>query len=943
MAIRPWREIAEPHRDVREGRFKQSEFAADLTAVHKGTAPDEYRKPDLFFSRTYITEGMKLLLDSVIRRLSGQGGDPVIQLQTAFGGGKTHTMLAVYHVAKGEVPISNMQGIPQIVDASGIFEVPKAKLVVIDGTDISPSQPIIRNQTPVHTLWGDLAWQLGGAEAYEMVREADVEGTSPGKAVLIDLLTRYSPCVILMDEMVAYLRQFEEGRYSGGTFDSNLTFIQALTEAVKVVPTAMVLASLPQSQTELGGERGQQALNALEKYVGRVHAVWKPVATEEAFEIVRRRLFSSIRDTHAVEEVCREYANFYIQNSNAFPPQTQESRYFERLKRSYPIHPEVFDRLYEDWSTLDKFQRTRGVLQLMAKVIHKLWAEGNTSFLIQPSDLPLYDVDARNAIVHYLPQGWDPVLDRDVDGGGAETTQIDKEVPRFGSYQAARRVGRTVFLGSAPSSTLHGYRGIDTSHILLGCVRPGDNISVYQDALQRMLNKLHYLNESNGRYYYDTRPNLRREMEERKTRFTRDDDDEEIYRRMGQWLKNKGQFDGIHPFVSAIEVPDDEALRLVVLSPKSAFSRNEQQNEAVSFAKDVLQTRGDKPRTNQNRLVFLAPEFDSVRRLREQVRTYLSWKSIIDDIEGERLNMDRNQENQARSQIAQSQKVVEKTLRDTYKWLLVPYQEAQPGKVQPIKLEEKTIPADTKDTLDAIFQLLKDDEAVVVEWASIHLANELRRWFWKEEKPDVVAQEFWQKSCQYVYLPRLRNAQVLVRSIEQGVEKGQFGLASRQNEERYEAFAFGERASATLDVLLIEPSKSESYKESLLSPVPPVEPPKTSGGGGGTDSVPSMPGPSNVRAIGPNRGGGHVPPVPVQERQKRRYYGSVLLHQHMAKMEFGDVFDELIKILNDCPNAKVNIRVSIEAEFEKGFDETIQRTIRENGNSLGFLENDFEE
>ncbi len=184
MNLNPWREVAIPHHDVLSGTFVQAEFAADISRVHAGTADAEYQDPTLFFQRTFITEGMRLLLDSVVRRLSGKGGDPVIQLQTAFGGGKTHTMLAVYHLASSKATSADMPGVPPILDAAGVTELPKARIAVIDGIKSSPNQPINHNGVLVNTLWGDLAWQLGGAEGYALVEAADRSGTSPGKEVL---------------------------------------------------------------------------------------------------------------------------------------------------------------------------------------------------------------------------------------------------------------------------------------------------------------------------------------------------------------------------------------------------------------------------------------------------------------------------------------------------------------------------------------------------------------------------------------------------------------------------------------------------------------------------------------------------------------------------------------------------------------------------------------
>jgi len=385
MSLKSWRDVVTPHEDVLEGTLLASEFAADLTKVIRGTASPEYQDPIRFFERTVITEGMRLLLRSVAQRLAGKGGDPVVQLQTSFGGGKTHTMMAVLHMARGQVASSEMMGIPQVLNEAGVAELLRGKVAVLDGNVLSPSLPRTHDGLLVNTLWGEMAYQLGGTEGYSMVKEADLDGTSPGKETLAELFTRFSPCIVLMDETVAYLRQFQSGKsYRGGTFDSNLSFIQALTEGAASVPTAMVLASLPKSKIELGDSRGVEALASLQKYFGRIEAVWKPVATEEAFEIVRRRLFGPVTNEKGRDATCSTFSQLYHEQPEAFPAETRESGYLKRLTSSYPFHPEVFDRLYEDWSTLPSFQRTRGVLRLMARIIHVLWRADNRDPLILP-------------------------------------------------------------------------------------------------------------------------------------------------------------------------------------------------------------------------------------------------------------------------------------------------------------------------------------------------------------------------------------------------------------------------------------------------------------------------------------------------------------------------------------------------------------------------------
>jgi uncharacterized protein len=556
--MKPWREIAIPHRDVLEGTFQQSEFAADITAVNTGKASREYQDAVAFFERTFITEGMSLLLTQVAQRLSGKGGEPVVQLQTAFGGGKTHTMLAVYHLATRKCALSALAGIPALVDRAGLMDVPVARVAVLDGTAHAPGQAWKRGKQAIKTLWGELAWQLGGSEAFALIKDADATGTSPGKDALRDLLTAYAPCVVLIDELVAYVRQFPEAKaLSGGSYDSNLSFAQALTEAVKLVPNAIVLASLPESDVEAGGQRGVAALRALEKTFGRVQALWKPVATEEAFEIVRRRLFEPVRDAKARESVCRAFTDAYVSEGAKLPAETQEGRYYDRLVQAYPVHPEVFDRLYEDWTTIDGFQRTRGVLKLMAKVIYRLWKDDNKDLMILPGSLPLHDGSTRNELTYYLPAGWDAVIERDIDGDRAETTELENKEPRFGQVGGARRVARTIFLGSAPSSisTKVTTRGIDRAGVVLGCLQPGQISSVYSDALNRLVDRLHYLNASGDkaqdttRFWFDTRANLRREMEDRKRRF---DDKTEVRGKIAEALKrtvgNAAFFGGVRIF-----------------------------------------------------------------------------------------------------------------------------------------------------------------------------------------------------------------------------------------------------------------------------------------------------------------------------------------------------------------------------------------------------------
>lgn len=940
--MKPWREIAIPHKDVLEGTFQQSEFAADITAVHSGKATPEYQDAVAFFDRTFITEGMRLLLTQVAQRLSGKGGEPVIQLQTAFGGGKTHTMLAVYHMASRKCALNDLAGIPALLDHAGLMDVPQARVAVIDGTAHAPGQQWKHGKQAIKTLWGELAWQLGGSEGFSLVKDADASGTSPGKDVLKDLLARYAPCVVLIDELVAYVRQFAEGQaLSGGTYDSNLSFVQALTEAVKLVPNAIVLASLPESEVEAGSQRGVAALRALEKTFGRVQALWKPVATEEAFEIVRRRLFEPVRDGKTRDTVCRAFADAYVAEGAKLPAETQEGRYYDRLVQAYPIHPEVFDRLYEDWTTIDGFQRTRGVLKLMAKVIFRLWKDDNKDLMILPGSLPLQDGGTRNELTYYLSAGWDPVIERDIDGDRAETTELENREPRFGQVNAARRVARTLFLGSAPSSvaTKPGIRGLDRARVLLGCVQPGQSSSVYSDALNRLADRLHYLNSSGDkvqdatRFWFDTRANLRREMEDRKRRF---DDTTDVRGKIGEVLKkvvgSATFFDGVHIFTPHGDVPDDSALRLVVLPPEQCHSKEFDQ-PAQQAVTDYVRQNGPKPRYRGNRLIFLAPDMGVLSRLRDAARVALAWGSIVDDVDEGRLNIDLLQQKQAEKEKKTAEEVLPRAARECYKWLLCPVQNS---------------PTDPKPTVEAFAlgtgsgsvgtemeRICDENELVITAWSPIHLRDKLKEVYWKDGKTCIGAMAFWEDSLRYLYLPRLKNRDVLAEAIRKGTtSKDFFGTAYGQSGETYEGFQFGAGGVQFDDtLLLIHPATAAEYQAAHAQPVTvPVPNPTQPGAGSGTGPV--SPGTGST-GMGPTTGTGPVSPGPTAAKPKA-FFGSVEINPSTAKMRLVQIAEEIIAVLASDPNATMRINLEINADFPSGASDQIKRAVSENATALGF-------
>ena len=351
--LRPWREVCEPHPDVLAARFSDAEFAANLALVDRGQGEEEYVDPAAFFRITHATEGLRRVLRAVIQRLGGRGGEPVIGLQTNFGGGKTHTVLALYHLAgavEADYRPEALEGMAPIFAEAGVATLPRVRRAVFVGTDKGAAEALhAEDGREVRTLWGYVAWRLGGWKAVETIAASEEAGTNPGFEKLIPILREAAPCLILMDEVVAFARQLR-----GLPYDAFHAFVQSLTEAAAAVDGAVVVGALPESGTEVGDEQGREALRRLEKIFGRLQSAWTPASGVETFEIVRRRLFRPLDEAgeRARDETVRAFRKLYRDNRADFPPEAREAAYEDQMRRAFPPHPEVLRRFAGDWSAL---------------------------------------------------------------------------------------------------------------------------------------------------------------------------------------------------------------------------------------------------------------------------------------------------------------------------------------------------------------------------------------------------------------------------------------------------------------------------------------------------------------------------------------------------------------------------------------------------------------
>ena len=484
---------------------------------------------------------------------------------------------------------------------------------VFVGTQISPGKPHKKpDGTIVRTLWGEIAWQLGGKEGYKLVKEDDEKATNPGNS-LKELFNKYGPCLILIDEWVAYARQLHStADLPAGTFETQFTFAQALSEAAKAAKNTLLVVSIPASESphqkadrgvtdiEVGGERGREALARLKNAIGRVEASWRPASPDEGFEIVRRRLFQPLTGDQFVarDAVARAFVDLYGSQQQEFPSECREADYERRIKMAYPIHPELFDRLYNDWSTLDKFQRTRGVLRLMAAVIHSLWERQDSNLLIMPGNVPVDDQMVQFELTRYLEDHWVPVIEKDVDGSNSLPLSLDRDNPNLGRYSACRRVARTIYMGSAPTLRA-AHRGIDDRQVKLGCVQPGEAVATFGDALRRLTDSATYLYVDGKRYWYSTQPTVTRLADDRAGQLTDDQVGDEIIKRLREEARTRADFSKVHACVPSSDVPDEREARLVILGPEFPHANRDDKSPARREAAAILESRGSSPRNLQ--------------------------------------------------------------------------------------------------------------------------------------------------------------------------------------------------------------------------------------------------------------------------------------------------------------------------------------------------------
>ena len=548
----------------------------------------------------------------VVNRLNGGEGAAVTEVQTPFGGGKTHALLTLYHLINSPQQALTL---PAVREALGGLSVPEnARVLVFDGQEAGGDTPVMKEDgAAVSTLWGELAHQAG---RWTLVMDSDGSGTAPGNALFRQILQEASPCLILLDELVSYLvkLKFSNSRRSQNLYRQTVQFLQETLQLAGNVPGVCILLSLPKSKQEFGGidptqlQHELDVLDELQPKADRVVSKRTPVNDDEIYRLTRQRLFQNV-DEDAARRVARAYREVYEKTPGSYDPAVTTADYLRRMEDAWPLHPELLDVIYKKWSTASDFPRTRATLQLLASVVADQWRHRRDAHAIQPAHIDLERERIRTRIVSAAGAGggYDGVVAADIVGGDGHANREDEH--RGGDYarlKIARGVATTLLTHSFGGLT---QSGATTQELRLGSVAPNLGPEYISEVLGTLEETLWYVHKEGDRLRFQTRPNIYRVIAERASGQPASTVDERLREEVEQAIGAPHGFRTLAWAGANDQIPDNPDPTIAVLSPRFAVSSVGAGEEPAGAGRvEQLWDRvGGGLRQWRNALVLVAP------------------------------------------------------------------------------------------------------------------------------------------------------------------------------------------------------------------------------------------------------------------------------------------------------------------------------------------------
>ena len=867
MSLQPWWQVAVPHRDIREGKI--SDFAADLNSILKGEASIEYVDPKVFFQRTHVTKGLKNIIKDVFLSLSGKERSKIIQIQTPFGGGKTHALVALYHLAKHSEQALHSEDARKLLEEIGLNDIPKINLAIFVGTVPDP----LKGKTP----WGEIAEQLG---LYELVEEHDKRRITPGREIIEKIIEERKPLLILIDELAEYTvkaREFE---------DQIFAFCQELTEAIKASKQCALVCTLPSSAPY--GERGERVLSQLQRIFGRMQVIYTPVEGEELYQILRKRLFEELGEERIRKLVARKYFDLYQRLGEEVPHNVREPHYREKIEKAYPFHPELIDILFERWGSIPTFQRTRGVLRLLAEVVLDLYVRQHPSPLIQPAHINLGNPRIRRMFIEHIGEVFESVIASDIAGSAAKAARIDRAMgTEYSRFNIATGLATSIFFYSFSGGER---RGVTTRRLRVAVLREEIPPPIIGDALRRLEDELWFLHhdEKNDLYYFSNVVSLNRVIVDKEEIINEEEIEREIRKRVER-IAGRDFEVFIWP-KSSSDVPDSRKLKLVILPPDLMAGTE----KARKFIQEMIDRYSEGFRVYKNTLIFLLVDPNEYEGLKGMTRRFLALNAIKTD----RGTMSRLTD-EDKTRVVQRLKDADASLwtkvLSTYRYMV----KASEDGFKEYNLGIPTL-GEKPDLAKRVKEYLKDQEALLDKISpKVLLEKTLAR---EEERKSVA--EVWEAFLKFPSLPMLENESVLKNAIVQGVKNGVFGLLIDEKIKYLEDIS---PIDITGDAIIVRKDIAQKIKEEELEEAKEVSR-----------------GPEEVGPEGP------TPPISTRGPIRRYSVRAVIPWDKLSDVVRG-VFRPLSR-----EGAQISLEVKIDAKSEKGINRnTLENIVKETLKQIG--------
>lgn len=805
MPLKPWYDVIKPREDLREGKpLDASEFAVHLDQIRDGHAHDDYQKPDRFFAKTVLTTNLVGLAGEVVRRLNGvkTQANAVFNMTTQFGGGKTHALALLYHLAKGGEKAKDWEGVEAILKKADVTSLPKAAIGVFVGTEFDSltgrggkkGEPI--RKTP----WGELAWQIGGAEGLKVVEKHESQQTAPSAEVIREFLPKDKPTLILLDELMNYVSRNRKTGLAGQLY----SFLQNLSEEARGQSKVVLCASIPASELEMSAE-DHADYDRFKKLLDRLG---KPIimsSDAETSEIVRRRLFEwepggLSRDA---EKTIVEYAEWITEKRNQIPAWFPVDHAREQFRASYPFHPSVLSVFERKWQELPRFQQTRGVLKMLALWVSKAYSEGykgaHRDPLIGLGTAPLDDSIFRTAVFEQIGESkLEGAVTTDICGKKeSHATRLDQEASADIKKARLHRKAMTVIFFESNGGQSKGEATEPEVRLAIG--EPDLDIGHVDTVLESLNQACYYLNAQNRRFRFSLSPNLNKLLADRRASVSAKNIDERTRAEIKKaFTKSEGLDVVLFPEKSG-NITDRPALTLAVMSPEQTMEDGETKKLIESMTKEY----GKSSRTYKTGVIWCAA--NSTAKLKEEARKLLAWEDIRDD---ETLKLDEGQQAKLHENIEITKRGIKESVWQAYNTILLL------GKDNAIKvIDLGQMHSSSAESLPWMIldHLLKTDEVV----KAVSPNTLTRKWpGFVEWSTKAVRDAFYASPL----FPRLLNPESVKDTVARGVSEGLLAYVGKKGHGQYEPFIFKKSMNAadveiSDDVFIVTADEAKKHVE----------------------------------------------------------------------------------------------------------------------------------